>query len=181
MEKEEGLLQMFVAGLVMDPSSNAPIVILKDLSGDKALPIWIGLAEATAIASSLKNIQLSRPMTHDLLQSIVDQLGGSIIRLIVSGLKDNTFLASLELVQGESLHAIDCRPSDGIALAVRASAPIFVAEEVLQQAQVIVRESDAVTEDGQVPQEGDSFATIDKDKWAQILSSMDPQDFKYKM
>jgi bifunctional DNase/RNase len=176
----EKLLQMFVAGLVMDPSSNAPIVVLKDSSGDTVLPIWIGLAEATAIASSLQNIQLSRPMTHDLLRSVVDRLGGAIIRLVVTGLQNNTFLANLELSQGEALYSVDCRPSDGIALAVRSSAPIFVSKEVLGKAQLIVKEGELIPEPSDPVQE-ESFAAIDKDRWGQILASMDPQDFKYKM
>lgn len=173
-------VQMFVAGLVLDPSSNSPIVILKDISGEKALPIWIGLAEATAIASSLKKVHLARPMTHDLLNTVIDELGASISRVTVTGLKESTFIAVLEVSQGDALRSLDCRPSDGIALAVRCNAPIFVAQDVLNQAQVLVRDSQT-----EIPGEDDdsteNFANIDKEKWSQILAAMDPHDFKYKM
>lgn len=190
MEEEEKIVEMFVAGLVLDPSSNAPIVILKDASGGVCLPIWIGLAEATAIASALKKVQLARPMTHDLLKTVIDQFGGRVVRIVVTALRESTFLASAELVVGESLHVVDCRPSDAIALAVRVECPIFVAAQVLAQAQVslvAVGPNQIGGEEGTVRTEaedgGDSpdFATIDKEKWAQILASMDPDDFKYKM
>ncbi len=174
-------IQMFVAGLVLDPASNAPIVILKDDSGEKALPIWIGLAEATAIASCLKKLQLARPMTHDLLSTVIEDLGASIVRVVVSGIRENTFIAELEVVQGDVLRTLDCRPSDGIALAVRCNAPIFVAKAVLDTAQVTIREAQPDGPPGEEGEETENFANIDKEKWSQILSAMDPDDFKYKM
>jgi len=181
MEDETPLVQMFVAGIAMDPASNAPIIILKDQTGLRAIPIWIGLAEASSIASSLKNIQPARPMTHDLLKSSIENLGGSMLRLIISGIRDNTFLASLEILQGESLVSLDCRPSDGLALAVRSSAPVFVAEDVLAEAQVTISEALIESVEDSEQESEENFANIDKDRWAQILSSMDPDDFKYKM
>lgn len=180
--------EMFVAGLVLDPSSNAPIVILKDLRSDVCLPIWIGLAEATAIASALKKVQVARPMTHDLLKSVIDTLGGKVIKILVSGLKENTFLANIEIAVGERLETIDARPSDAIALAVRSDCPIIVSAEVLAEAQVTMI---PVTGEGQEELEmiegkdGDpnrpTFTNINKEKWAEILAEMDPEDFKYKM
>ena len=181
-------IEMFVAGLVLDPASNAPIVVLKDVSGETCLPIWIGLAEATAIASALKQVELARPMTHDLLCDVIDELGGRVVKVIVTELQENTFIANLEIVVGDVVRVIDARPSDAIAVAVRTNAQIMVRAEVLEQAQVtLVAVS---TEDGEEEYEvagGDedrerkNFANIDKEKWAEILAEMDPDDFKYKM
>lgn len=184
-EKEE--VEMFVAGLVLDPASNAPIVILKDVSGDVCLPIWIGLAEATAIASALKKVQLARPMTHDLLHNMIEELGGRVIRIVITNLKENTFLAVIEIVDGDTVKQIDSRPSDAIALAVRMNAPIMVAASVLERAQVTMVEVNSAEGDEielkgtDADSESKNFANIEKDKWAEILAEMDADDFKYKM
>ncbi|MCB0324303.1 MAG: bifunctional nuclease family protein [Bdellovibrionales bacterium] len=184
----EAEIEMFVAGLVLDPASNAPIVVLKDASGDTCLPIWIGLAEATAIASALKKVQLARPMTHDLLKDLVDELGGRVVKVVITELQENTFIANIEIVVGDVVKVVDSRPSDAIALAVRTDAQIMVRPEVLDQAQVTLVSVN--TEEGEEEfevvggdEEGGSknFANIDKDKWAEILAEMDPDDFKYKM
>ncbi len=180
-------IEMFVAGLVLDPSSNAPIVVLKDETGDICLPIWIGLAEATAIASALKNVDLARPMTHDLLKNTIDDFGGRVTKVIISELRDNTFIANIEIVVGETVRLLDARPSDAIALAVRTSAQITVVETVLEQAQVtlVPVDPDESEEFELKPEDQESdaqnFANIDKEKWEQILAEMDPDDFKYKM
>ncbi len=183
--------EMVVAGLVLDPASNAPIVILKEPEGDICLPIWIGLAEAQAIASALKNVEVIRPMTHDLLVNISDELGAKVQRVVISELKDNTFYANVEVSVGDALKVIDARPSDAIAIAVRVKAPIMVREEVLEQAQVTLvavsaDEAEADMEGVDVEPSGGqtedkNFATIEKDRWADILAEMDPDDFKYKM
>lgn len=182
--------EMYVAGLVLDPNTNAPIVILKDAQSNTCLPIWIGLAEATAIASALKKVAAQRPMTHDLLQEVIEQLGGRMVKVVIHSLRENTFLASIEIAVADSLHIIDARPSDSIAIAVRANCPIFVSNEVLAQAQVTLvavtppgsdevefKHADEESAEGK----GTNFATIEKDKWAEILDRMDPDDFKYKM
>lgn len=190
MKERREEIEMFVAGLVLDPSTNAPIVILKDSASDTCLPIWIGLAEATAIASALKKVEVQRPMTHDLLTDIIEQLGGRVIKVVVTSLRESTFLANIEIASGDALHIIDARPSDAIALAVRTSCPIVVAAQVLEQAQVTLvavnptgNEEDIefkpVDEAGQVG--STNFANIEKEKWAEILAEMDPEDFKYKM
>lgn len=184
---DENLCEMVVAGLVLDPDSNAPIVILKDPQGDTCLPIWIGLAEATAIASALKKVEPIRPMTHDLLCSVINSLGGDVIRIVVTGLNENTFYAAIEVRQGEMSIQIDSRPSDAIALGVRLNVPIMVDAEVLDQAQVRLvaaegEEGELVEAPSGPPGPDDkNFATIEKDKWADILATMDPDDFKYKM
>ncbi len=183
----ESDVEMFVAGLVLDPNTNAPIVILKDTSGDICLPIWIGLSEATAIASSLKKVEIIRPMTHDLLKDIVDVLDVKVLRVHIRSLEDNTFYADIEIISGDTIKTIDARPSDAIALAVRVGAPITVAEGVLEQAQVTLvtvnpeemEEVDVETRDEESGQQ--NFANIEKEKWEEILEEMDPDDFKYKM
>ncbi|MCC6220213.1 MAG: bifunctional nuclease family protein [Deltaproteobacteria bacterium] len=187
MKKTVDEVEMFVAGLVLDPATNAPIVILKDPNGDKCLPIWIGLAEATAIVSAVKKVQVARPMTHDLLRNVIEELNGNVVRIVISALQENTFLASIEIRVGETLRVIDARPSDAIALGVRVSAPILVARAVLEEAQVALvsvnpDEMEDLSEEVLVQEvEGKNFANIEKDKWAEILAEMDPDDFKYKM
>lgn len=184
--KEE--IEMFVAGLVLDPASNAPIVILKDSSGKACLPIWIGVSEATAIASALKQVETVRPMTHDLLREMIDTLGGKVVKIFIRTLESNTFFADIEVVVGETIRTIDSRPSDAIALAVRVSCPIFVSQVVLQNAQVSIvsqaGEDPAATPEtaeNKQPMGEQEFAQMDKEKWAEILAQMDPDDFKYKM
>src|SRR6476661_8785168 len=118
------LIEMTIKGLMVDPITNTPIVILKDKEGDRVLPIWVGIYEANAIALQIENVSTPRPMTHDLLKNVITDLKGSIRKIVVSDLKDNTFFALIYLeVNGETV-AIDARPSDAIALALRARAPI---------------------------------------------------------
>jgi bifunctional DNase/RNase len=194
-------VEMQIVGLVMDPGSNAPIIILREQNTGICLPIWIGLAEAGAIASGLRNMEFPRPMTHDLLKQSIERLGGRIQRILVSELRDSTFIALVEVLAGEVLHEIDARPSDAIAIAVRAGVPIFVSTHVLAQAQVTLVQVDQpqgfqgddfhgqVHEGGvqvgeDVPiQVGDErdFQNIDREKWEGILAEMSPDDFKYKM
>ncbi|MBM4284281.1 MAG: bifunctional nuclease family protein [Deltaproteobacteria bacterium] len=162
--------QMVVSGLTIDPFTNSPIMILKDVESDKAVPIWIGLLEATAIASELENIKFSRPMTHDLLKNIMDTMEIRIIRVEVCDLRDNTYFALIHLSRDGEEITIDARPSDAIALALRSKAPIFVAEGVIQKARrVDLSAQEAI--------EGE-----DAKKWTEILESLGPDDFgKYKM
>ena len=180
-------IEMFVAGLVLDPSTNAPIVVLKDASGEICLPIWIGLSEATAIASALKEVEMVRPMTHDLLRNLIEDFDARVSRIIVSELRGNTFIASIEIRVGSTIKVVDARPSDAIALAVRTDAQIIVLQEVLDQAQVTLvavepEEAEEFELSGDEQEEsGTNFANIDKDKWEEILEDMDPDDFKYKM
>ena len=180
-------VELFVAGLVLDPASNAPIVILKNESGETCLPIWIGLAEATAIASALKQVDIQRPMTHDLLCNVIEDMGARIIRIYIRGLEDNTFLADIELALGDVTKVIDARPSDAIAIAVRVNSPIVVSAKVLERAQVqlVPVDEQSADESGQKVSAGEfiqeNFSNIDEEKWVDILESMDPDDFKYKM
>ncbi len=164
------LRQMVVSGLTIDPFTNSPIMILKDVNSDKAVPIWIGLLEATAIASELENIKFSRPMTHDLLKNVMDAVGVQVTRIEVCDLRDNTYFALIHLKHEGREQQIDARPSDAIALALRTKAPIFVAEIVLQKARrVDLSAQEAITSE-------------DAKKWTEILEGLDPEDFgKYKM
>lgn len=138
---------MKIRGLMVDPSTNAPIVILKDVQGDTVLPIWVGLYEANAIALEVEKATTPRPMTHDLLKNLVQGLNATVQRVVVTELKNDTFYAVLWLEQdGESV-TIDCRPSDALALALRADCPIFVDEDVLRVAKVISNPTDQATQE----------------------------------
>ena len=162
--------QMKVSALVIDPQSNTPIVILKDLKSETSLPIWIGLLEATAIATELENIQFPRPMTHDLIKNCFEYLKVKVERIEVCDLRNNTYYALIYIRDREQLNVIDARPSDAIAIALRAKAPIFVKEEVIFKSQK--------------PDESPRplFDKKNKEQWNEILDQLDPKDFsKYKM
>lgn len=124
-------VEMKVKGLMIDPVSQMPIIILRDSTGREVLPIWVGIFEANAIAMQLESISSPRPMTHDLLKNVIQELKAQIVRVVITDLRENTFFASIWLEQqGKSL-AIDARPSDAMALALRVGAPIFVEQDVL--------------------------------------------------
>ena len=164
--------EMRVAGLTVDAFTNMPIVILRDVESGNSVPIWIGLLEASAIATELEGIELPRPMTHDLLKNILTKLNVSVARIEVNDLKDNTFYATLHLEMSGKNYTIDSRPSDAIAIALRTDSPIFMSEEVIEKSKKI-----DLNEKG-VPVKSDEEA----DKWAEILENMSPEDFgKYKM
>jgi bifunctional DNase/RNase len=154
----------------MDPASNTPIIILKSEEDEQAVPIWIGLLEATSIASALQNIKYERPMTHDLLKNFADTLQISIVKVEVCDLKDNTFYARIYFVSKDKSFDIDARPSDAIALALRFKAPIYVEDSVLQKSKI----SDGEAEVLDTSEEGK--------KWADYLENLSPDDFgKYKV
>ena len=159
------MVEMKVEGLTLDPLTNMPIIILKDLSGDKALPIWVGFFEANAIALEIEKIATPRPMTHDLMKNLIANMKAEIKHILVSELKDNTFYAVISLVVGEATLSIDSRPSDAIALALRAKAPIFVNESVIEAAKSLDLPDASKTN------------TQDKDQWKRWLDNIKPQDF----
>lgn len=133
-ERIAGMItQMNVRGLLFDPYNNAYIVILRDEENSDMLPIWVGKSEASAISFALENVAPPRPMTHDLMKSILDNVDAKILSAVVTDLKNNTYYAKIHLWYGDSEYSIDSRPSDAIALALRAEAPIFTREEVLQK------------------------------------------------
>ena len=155
---------MQISGLMVDPVTNMPIVILKDDDDLHVLPIWVGVFEANAIALKVEEIVPPRPMTHDLLHDVLSTVGAEVRRVIVSDLRDNTYYAVVELQLGEVSYAIDSRPSDALALALRADAPVFVEESVLKLAESGVAQAS----------EAERLR-----KW---FDSLDPDDFsKYEM
>jgi len=124
--------EMKIRGLLIDPTTNSPIILLKDLESELMLPVWVGPFEANSIASEIEKVAPLRPMAHDLLKNIINQLGGYVKRIIVTELRENTFYAIVEIIINDSLVIVDSRPSDAIALALRVDCPIFVRDEVLQ-------------------------------------------------
>lgn len=130
-------LRVEIKGLMLDPTSNVPIVILRDVQSQLFLPIWIGVFEANAIALRIEGVEPPRPMTHDLLRLVLEHLGASVEKIVISDLKESTFFAVIHVRQGDQTVAIDARPSDAIALALRTNAPIFVLRSVLDKAQAV--------------------------------------------
>ena len=130
-------IEMNIKGLMIDPITNMPIIILRDQEGQRILPIWVGVFEANAIALQIENVQTPRPMTHDLLKNIIDDLSAQVERIVVTELRENTFYALIHLrTNGHSIE-VDARPSDAIALALRTRSPIFVEEAVIQNARSV--------------------------------------------
>jgi bifunctional DNase/RNase len=160
------LVEMTIKGLMVDPVTNVPIILLRDAEGKKVLPIWVGIFEANAIALQIENVTPPRPMTHDLLRNVITDLKASVQKVVVSDLKDNTFYALIYLeVNGGSV-AVDARPSDAIALALRARCPIFADDSVIEGAE----NRDQTSE------------KPDMDRLQKWLESLDPNDLgKYKM
>jgi uncharacterized protein len=140
-------IEMKIRGLVMDPSTHAPIVILKDLESDTVLPIWVGLYEAQAIALEIEKATAPRPQTHDLLRNIVSGLNAVVDRVVVTELRNDTFYAVVWMRQDGECITIDARPSDAIALALRCDCPIYVSEEVLRIAKLAPGASDTSPEE----------------------------------
>jgi bifunctional DNase/RNase len=161
-------IEMTIKGLMVDPITNTPIVILRDKEGQKVLPIWVGIFEANAIALQIENISTPRPMTHDLLRNVIHDLKAEVKKIVVCDLQENTFYALIYLAvngNGDTV-AIDARPSDAIALALRTKAPIFVEDTVIDHAKTV----DFTTE------------KADADRLHKWLESLDPDDLgKYKM
>jgi bifunctional DNase/RNase len=140
-------IEVQIRGLMMDPETNMPIVILKDLHSDLVLPIWVGIFEANAIWSELEKTAMPRPMTHDLLRNITRGLNARVSKVVVSELRDDTFYALIWMVQDEETVAIDARPSDAIALALRWDCPIYVNREVLASSKVAANGAQNINSD----------------------------------
>ncbi len=163
------MLEMKVKGLTIDPLTNMPIVILKDLEEERALPIWVGIFEANAIALEMESVPTPRPMTHDLIKNILEGIQAEVSRIVVNDLQDNTFYAVILISLNGTEVTIDARPSDAIALALRVDAPIYVAKKVLDEARLIDLPDTEQLED-------------DKQQWKEWLKNLRPEDFgKYEM
>jgi bifunctional DNase/RNase len=130
-------IEMTIKGLMIDPITNMPIIILRDGEGQRILPIWVGVFEANAIALQIENVQTPRPMTHDLLKNVIHDLSGEVERVVVTELKENTFYAVIHIRADGHGVVVDARPSDAIALALRSGAPIFVEETVIASARSV--------------------------------------------
>ena len=159
-------IEMTIKGLMVDPVTNVPIILLRDSDGQKVLPIWVGIFEANAIALQIENVTPPRPMTHDLLKNVINDLKASVQKVVVSDLKDNTFYALIYLIVNGETVAIDARPSDAIALALRARCSIFVEQAVIEGAENREPGTDKP----------------DTDRLQKWLESLDPNELgKYKM
>src|SRR5246127_3257153 len=159
-------IEMTIKGLMVAPITNMPIVILRNKEGQKVLPIWVGIFEANAIALQIENVSTPRPMTHDLLRNVIHDLHADVQKIVVCDLQENTFYALIYLSLGGGTLAIDARPSDAIALALRTRAPIFVEDTVIDNAKTVDFTSEKT----------------DSDRLHKWLESLDPDDLgKYKM
>jgi hypothetical protein len=128
-------IEMSIKGLMIDPITNMPIIVLRDQEGQRLLPIWVGVFEANAIALQIEKVETPRPMTHDLLRNVIADLEGTVERIVVCDLKENTFYATIHIRSAQRALTVDARPSDAIALALRTQAKIFVEESVIAGAQ----------------------------------------------
>jgi len=166
MHDPESLVRMEIKGLMLDPTSNIPIVVLREQGGQIFLPIWIGVFEANAIALRIEGIDPPRPLTHDLLRSVFSHFGAQIEHVVISDLRENTFFATIQVTRDGKVSGIDARPSDAIALAIRVDAPIFVRRDVLDRAKAV----DLATQ------------AADEDKLKEWLEELNPEDLgKYTM
>ncbi len=164
------LKEMKLAGLIMDSTTNAPVIVLKDLEDKEVISIWIGLLEASAIAVELEKIDLPRPMTHDLVKNVLDSLNIKVLKVEIADLRDNTFYAYIHLGMDGKTFTIDARPSDAIAIALRTKSPIYVEEDVIKKSKKMDLES--IKEVGK---------TDESKELKDLLERMSPDDFEYKM
>jgi bifunctional DNase/RNase len=155
------MIEMNLVGVRVELPTNQPIVLLREKEGERFLPIWIGAMEATAIAFALQGIVTARPMTHDLMKNLLEELGVRIERIVITELRDGTFYAVIQMQQNGSSFEVSSRPSDAIALAVRVSVPVFANEEVLTEASIVIRDD----EEQEV------------EKFREFLEQVNPEDF----
>jgi len=164
------LKEMKLSGLIMDSTTNAPVIILKDLEDKEVISLWIGLLEASAIAVELEKIDLPRPMTHDLVKNVLDSLNIKVLKIEIADLRANTFYAYIHLGMDGKTFTIDARPSDAIAIALRTQSPIYVDEDVIKKSKKMDLES--IKEVGK---------TDESKELKDLLERMSPDDFEYKM
>ena len=161
------VIEVRVAHLGLDRTTNTPVVILQEQGGERVLPIWIGPAEASAIAMELAGMKFARPLTHDLLKLVIVGLGADLRKVIITQVKENTYYAELHIYRGDAVVNIDARPSDSIAVALRLKAPIFTSDELLEN--TTIDTSELASEGG--PQ------SLDADALKNYLQNLDPEDF----
>ena len=155
------MIEMNLVGVRVELPTNQPIVLLKEKEGERFLPIWIGAMEATAIAFALQGIVTARPMTHDLMKNLLEEVGVNVERIVITELRDGTFYAVIHMQANGSSYEVSSRPSDAIALAVRVNVPVFAQEEVLTEASIVIRDD----EEQEV------------EKFREFLEQVNPEDF----
>ena len=155
------MIEMNLVGVRVELPTNQPIVLLKEKEGERFLPIWIGAMEATAIAFALQGIVTARPMTHDLMKNLLEEIGAQVERIVITELRDGTFYAVIQMQSNGSSVEVSSRPSDAIALAVRVNVPVFANEEVLTEASIVIRDD----EEQEV------------EKFREFLEQVNPEDF----
>ena len=155
------MIEMNLVGVRVELPTNQPIVLLKEKEGERFLPIWIGAMEATAIAFALQGIVTARPMTHDLMKNLLEEIGVRVDRIVITELRDGTFYATIQMQSNGSSYEVSSRPSDAIALAVRVNVPVFANEEVLTEASIVIRDD----EEQEV------------EKFREFLEQVNPEDF----
>lgn len=158
------MIELNLVGVRVELPTNQPIVLLKERDGERYLPIWIGAVEATAIAFAMQGVVTQRPMTHDLLKSILEEIGVSVAQISITELREGTFYSSIRLNMNGAVHEVSSRPSDAIALAVRTNVPIFASEDVVEEAGITIRDEDA--EENEV------------EEFRRFLDEVSPEDFR---
>ena len=168
------MVEVELVGVKVDVRTNPPVMLLQELESPKrTLPVFIGSPEASAIEIAARGLETPRPLTHDLLKDVIEVLGGSLLRIVITELKGGTFYAEMEIIQGRGPIIVSCRPSDGVALAIRTGAPMFVSEELIDAEGVVV---DEVTDD----EEQDTAPTNPEEivgEFRDFLDSVKPEDF----
>jgi hypothetical protein len=167
------MLEVRLTAVRVDLQSNTPVVLLQEMTGERSLPIFIGAPEATAIAYAVQKVEVPRPMTHDLMRDIVRALDAEVVSVVVTEVHDGTYFAIINLLRAGSPVAVSARPSDAIALAARTEAPIFVADELMDAAGVVLEEEDV--EDDDESKEGDPEELVDE--FLEFLDKLRPEDF----
>ena len=169
------MLEMTIDSIRVSPMNYQRVVILKEKDSDRYLPIWIGPAEADAIAVKLQDLTVPRPLTHDLLRTIIDTLGGSVQHILVSDLHNDTFYAKIAIQTNGSIQEIDCRPSDAVALAVRAQVPIYVDEAVLDKAGILLDKETGkpLGSEQEAPADGEAPAQVDEEELRRMSAFTD--------
>ncbi len=178
------MIEMKVKGLTLDPHTNVPIVILRESEGERALPIWVGIFEAHAIAREIESFETPRPMTHDLIKNLINDLRGRVDRILINDLRENTFYAEIHLSLNGSEFVVDSRPSDAIAVALRMGSPIFVEEKVLDEAKSIEFNEAEAKEGGETgegeaapPAEAEAAPEEAPEDIKEWLKDLKPDDF----
>ncbi len=189
---EEEVIEMFVGGMALDPNSHVPVIVLRDAEDKMHIPIWIGPSEATSIATVVRGAPLTRPLAHDLMCGIMQEANIKVHHVTITDLRDATYYAEMEVLKGEKVVVFDARPSDAIAIALRAHAPILVVKKVIAEAsiiaQVIVKEQQErqarrtiIDDDFNGGIIDANSGGIDKRRWKEVLEKLNPNDFKFKV